>query len=294
MTQKLKSITRSVLTICLLLIASDLSFGQMRHFKIKHQGLDREYYLYVPDNMEAHKPLVVMLHGYGGKALNYRPEMLEMAQKEGFGLCVPQGWPAPADGRKGWNVRYPKQEGMESDDIAFVKDLVKLLQDQYGFSDKATFLTGMSNGGEMCYAFAWLHPETFTAIASVAGLTMKWLVRENRLPDKHVPFFEIHGTEDKTSFWQGDTEGKEGWGPYISVETAVSYMIALNKCVKEEHINLPKKGENTRQVVLHRYHEGTEGSEVRLYEVIGGGHSWMLDDFDTVGEIWSFFSKWMK
>ena len=64
-------------------------------------GTVRYHYLFVPDTLLPERPLVVMLHGYGGKAQGYRPEMLESARREGFAVCIPQGLKAP-EGKTGW------------------------------------------------------------------------------------------------------------------------------------------------------------------------------------------------
>ncbi|MGN1225848.1 MAG: hypothetical protein ACI4TL_01265 [Candidatus Cryptobacteroides sp.] len=86
---------------------------------MRHDGMTREYWIFVPDSIAPGKALVIMLHGYGGKAENYRPEMVETAKKNGFVLCIPQGAKAPK-GKSGWNVRYPAQEGMTTDDVDFI------------------------------------------------------------------------------------------------------------------------------------------------------------------------------
>lgn len=281
---------RYILTLVLFLVSTLAAAAQDMEYKtISFDGTEREYYLFVPENMDPAKPLVVMLHGYGGKAKNYRTEMHESARKHGFALCVPQGLPSPKTGKCGWNVRYPKQEGMTSDDVKFIMFLCRKIQKQYRLNPKATFLTGMSNGGEMCYVFAWQQPKFFRAIASVAGLTMAWLPEENRLKKSAVPFMEIHGTADKTSRWEGDPEGKYGWGPYLSIPDAMGYMLKLNRCTQENISNLPYKGEKSNLVILHRYSGGK--AEVRLYEVMNGKHSWALGDMDTTETIWEFFKS---
>lgn len=274
--------------LCLNLSAQDF----LRH-TYSHQGLEREYWLYLPENAGAGTPLVFMLHGYGGTAEGYRPEMLQTAKEHGFALCVPDGWPAPLTGKKGWNVRYPKQEGQESDDEAFVMDLTSFLQAEYGFVPERTFLSGMSNGGEMCYIFAWRHPGVFRAIASVAGLTMKWLVDENPAPAKATPFMEIHGTSDHTSEWTGDLTGEFGWGAYLPVPEAVGRIASFAGCTSIQTSQLPFLSSDSNAIILHRYLGGTDGVEVRLYEVVGGKHSWALKDLNTTEEIWSFFSLYL-
>ena len=55
-------------------------------YEIRHQGMDRSYWLYIPENLREDAPLVFVLHGYGGKAEGYRPEMMVTAQKHGFAV----------------------------------------------------------------------------------------------------------------------------------------------------------------------------------------------------------------
>lgn len=52
--------------------------------------------------------------------------------------------------------------------------------------------------------------------------------------------------------------------------------------------------ENGRKVIAHRFTGGTGGSEVWLYEIVGGKHSWGEQDIDTGEELWKFFSKFVK
>lgn len=274
-------------------LAASLSAQDLQKHKYYGFGSAREYYLYNPEDIGPGAPLVILLHGYGGKADNYRPEMLEVAKKYKFALCIPQGSKDPT-GKSGWNVRYPNQAGMKTNDVNYIVNLAKKLQKQYGFSKSNTFLSGMSNGGDIGYVIAWQHPETFAAIASVAGLTFEWLIDEC-FPRGSVPFMEIHGTEDRTSEWGGDHENKGGWGSYASVPMGVAYMIAANKCKAEETIEMPllDPEKPSNPVYLHRYYDGVNGSEVLLYEVIGGKHSWHLKDINTCEEIWKFFSRYI-
>ena len=253
-------------------------------------GREREYYLYLPPGGKD-VPLILVLHGYGGKAAGYRPEMLFPAREEGFAVCYPQGR-ANSIGKTGWNVGYPSQQDLKDDDVALVTYLAGLLQDKFGLSRENTFLTGMSNGGEMCYLFAYSADTTFSALASVAGLTMKWLYDGPR-GSRPIPFMEIHGTADKTSHWEGDPEGRYGWGGYMSIPAAMEAITTLNGCTREGTEVLPLQHEGAHRVILHRY-SGENATETLLYEVEGGKHSWALDDLDTCREIWQFFKRHIK
>ena len=238
-------------------------------------------------------PLVVVLHGYGGKALGDGLRFIELADLHGFAVCWPQG-AEDGTGHSCWNVGYPFQADYRIDDTAYLRRLVRHLQKNFGVSRRNVFLTGMSNGGEMCYKMAAEHPETFSAIASIAGLTLVSMSTDYRRP---VPFMEVHGTDDKISAWDGDPQNKGGWGAYLSVPSAVSHIVSANRCVALSTTEIPAEH---KRVILHHFTEGIpsrkggSSSEVLLYEVRGGDHSWSERYIPTCDLIWEFFSRYVR
>lgn len=238
-------------------------------------------------------PLVVVLHGYGGKALGDGLRFIELADLHGFAVCWPQG-AEDGTGHSCWNVGYPFQADYRIDDTAYLRRLVRQLQKNFGVSRRNVFLTGMSNGGEMCYKMAAEHPETFSAIASIAGLTLTSMSTDYRRP---VPFMEVHGTADKTSAWDGDPQNKGGWGAYLSVPAALSHIISANRCVALSTTEIPAEH---KRVILHHFTEGIPSrkggpsSEVLLYEVRGGDHSWSDRYIPTCDLVWEFFSRYVR
>jgi polyhydroxybutyrate depolymerase len=143
---------------------------------------------------------------------------------------------------------------------------------------------------------AYLKPDFFAAFAPIAGLSMEWSYKKYDAK-KPVPFMEVHGTMDKTSKWEGDPFNEGGWGAYLAVPQAVGYWAAQARCTHEETIEMPLV---RNKVILHKYKggepawEGGPAVEVRLYEVIGGKHTWALNDMDTCHEIWNFFSLYLR
>ena len=134
---------------------------------LKDQGLEREAWLYVPERQvnavsnstaadaanagaasaaNTPLPLVMVLHGYGGTALNGGRRFFDLADKFGFAVCWPQG-AKDGKGKNCWNVGYPAQDGYKIDDEKFICRLIKKLQKEYGLSKKNVFLTGMSKIG---------------------------------------------------------------------------------------------------------------------------------------------------
>lgn len=287
----IKTITSFLFSLLLLSLSLAPSFGQTAierrcvHGTFKHQGMTREYYLYTPQNLKKGAPLVLCLHGYGGSGAHGNADLMDAADRHGFAICYPDGSPDPR-GYKSWNVGYPFQKGMKTDDVDLMVKLSKHLKKEHGFKD--AFLTGMSNGGEMCYLTAQRKPKAFKAIASIAGLTLTAM-----MPLKYkepVPFMEVHGTEDRVSEWTGDPEDKGGWGAYMAVPAALSHIIAANGCVSETITALPRK-EGRNQVILHHFQGGK--ADVLVYKVIGGDHSWSDKDMDTCDAILEFFSHYL-
>lgn len=279
-----------------------------RYLSFKDQGIEREAWLYLPQNTNSIDggscagavvsssdglPLVIVLHGYSGKALNDGLRFMELADSLGFAVCWPQG-AEDNTGHSCWNVGYPFQADYRIDDTAYLRRLVRRLQNDYGLSRRNVFLTGMSNGGEMCYKMAAEHPETFSAIASIAGLTLTSMTTDYRRP---IPFMEVHGTADKTSAWDGDPQNKGGWGAYLSVPSAVSHIVSANRCVALSTTEIPAEH---KRVILHHFTEGIPSrkggpsSEVLLYEVQGGDHSWSDRYIPTCDLIWEFFSRYVR
>ena len=280
----------------------------------KDQGIVRDAFLYLParhagtaasvfsdsagsgdeaSGQTDGMPLVVVLHGYGGKALGDGLRFIELADLHGFAVCWPQG-AEDGTGHSCWNVGYPFQAGYRIDDTAYLRRLVRHLQKNFGVSRRNVFLTGMSNGGEMCYKMAAEHPETFSAIASIAGLTLTSMSTDYRRP---IPFMEVHGTDDKISAWDGDPQNKGGWGAYLSVPSAVSHIVSANRCVALSTTEIPAEH---KRVILHHFTEGIPSrkggpsSEVLLYEVRGGDHSWSERYIPTCDIVWEFFSRYVR
>lgn len=291
----MKKILQVALILVCIFVFTEVSAQEARKFTMKHGGMEREYWLYLPSDIKPDAPLVILLHGYKAKAEGYRPEMMTVAEENGFALCYPQG-ALDGKGKTCWNVGYPFQEDLKTDDVDFICTLARHLQKKHDLSRQNTFLTGMSNGGEMCYLMAYLRPDVFTAFAPIAGLSMEWSYRKFDAK-KAVPLMEVHGTADKTSCWDGDPFNEGGWGAYLAVPQAVAYWVAQARCTYEETVEMPLV---RNKVIMHRYMGGEPiwkdgpAVEVRLYEVIGGKHTWALNDMDTCREIWNFFKIYLR
>ena len=134
-----KSLT-FIVAMSISFVASALTRTEEHHF-FRHRGMDREYLLYIPEGIGPDAPLVMVLHGYGGRAMKGGENLREIADREKFAVCYAQG-AKDARGKTCWNVGYPFQAGLKTDDVDFLCKLARHLQKEYNLSRNNTFLTG--------------------------------------------------------------------------------------------------------------------------------------------------------
>ena len=284
---------KKTVLIALTVLSCVSAFGQKRESgSLKVDGKERTWNMFLPSMLQPGAPLVMVLHGYGGSA-DPRPTYEFAAERHGFAVCYPQGL-ADKTGGKSWNVGYPFQQDMGVDDVKALCKIARAVQKKYGLSPVNAFLTGHSNGGEMCYLMAFSKQDVFRAVAPLSGFLPAWVYQTMEAP-KPIPVFEIHGSEDSSTPMEGDLEPKGKWGRFLPVRQAISYFAAKNRCLQEQCDTIPGKSpENGRYVVRYKYTDGIDGIETWLYVIVHGQHSWGVDDLETGEEIWSFFSKYLK
>ena len=107
---------KKILILLGLIAALSLQAAERVQHTVRYKGEEHTYWLYLPENAGADTPLVIVLHGYGGNAEKYCPQMMEVAEKEGFAVCYPQGL-KDGKGKNCWNVGYPFQAGLKRDDV---------------------------------------------------------------------------------------------------------------------------------------------------------------------------------
>jgi polyhydroxybutyrate depolymerase len=270
-----------------------------KEFRIfKYQGIERLYYFYMPNKLRKKAPLVFMMHAIGGNYNEYYNKLIEMGQRDGFAVCVPFGMPsADSNKRTGqWNCHYEYQSSDTIDDVGFVNELAKFLQKKYKLNPLNTFCTGHSTGGDFCFIMAHDPRNIFTAFAPVSGCILEDFYKSHPLPHP-LPILICHGTNDPSIPWNGDPTDEKKYGNFISVWQATNYWVTANRCTNEIISQLPIRN---RKIVCHRFvggakaFEGGPDAEVRLYEVVNGGHGWPDEDMDTYEVIWKFFKMYLR
>lgn len=260
-------------------------------------GRSRKYLLHLPIDLKNNAPLVFVFHGYGdsSEGICKFTKMDSIADKYGFAVCYPQATVGP-DSLRSWNVGY---SNYGIDDMGFISGLASFLQKKYKLSDKNTFCTGMSNGGDMTIQMACLRPGLFKAVAADVGCLMYWLYDSCKIT-RIAPVFMINGTNDSTTFWDGEKDYPAiGPNGYMGTRQMADIFIGLNECMQVKTDTLPDINKNDKSIVVREKHTNCAGnSQVWLYSIVGGGHDWPGSsgnmDFTASEEIWKFFSQFVE
>ena len=266
-------------------------------FFFDHNGVNRLYTLYKPDNLKEKAPLVFVLHGYTSNSTNIMnySKMNEIADQNGFMVCYPQGTTNIYTGQTHWNANLKEMSSVT--DSEFLTDLAKKLQAEFNLSEKNTFACGMSNGGFMSYSLGCERSDTFKAIASITG-TMSGYDWNNCNPNK-VPVLQISGTNDMVVPMDGSMSLAGGWGGAPKIQDIMNYWGDINECTQTQTQNLPDSNKTDNSYVsIEKKVDCFNNHQVWFYTVYGGTHTWPGAwgnmDINASEEIWDFFSRYIE
>jgi len=268
------------------------SLGLMAQETFFHDGLDRSYFLELPDNIEPGAPLVIVLHGYtSGPAVIYSYSgWSAISAAEGVAVCYPEGT-LDYFGVPHWNANLGISD---TDDLGFLVALAEHLQTTHNLSPDCTFVCGMSNGGFMSYSLACHASSTFRAIGSVTGL-MSASDFQTCNPETVVPVVHLHGTNDLTVSYTEGTNDPFFWGDTGMEETMDLWTGLMGTTLTYETPMPNEEVVDLTSVDFIRHYGAPGGQEFHHYRVNGGGHEWFGSwgsfDIQSTQVIWDFFSN---
>ena len=263
---------------------------------ITHDGIERDYILYVPEIYDGSTaaPLVLNFHGFGSSASQqmFYGDFRDIADTEGFLLVHPEG--TTFIGNQFWNVGFP---GLSSniDDVGFTEALIDELATLYAIDLDRVYATGMSNGGFMSFLLACQLSEKIAAVASVTG-SMTQDTFDDCNAQHPTPVLQIHGTEDDVVLYNENNLS-------LPIPDVISYWVDHNNCeTTPTTTTLPDVDVSDGSTLEHSvYEDGDNGVTTEHMKVIGGGHTWPGSVLNTAGtnqdidasmEIWLFFSRY--
>lgn len=288
------------------------SKGNDHEGSMVHNGLKRTYRIHVPPSYDNPKPmpLVIALHGGGGTGEKMERHTLggfnTLSDKEGFVVVYPDGI------EKHWNdgrgkVRY-RAHREKIDDIGFISALIDDLVKRQNIDNKRIYVTGISNGAMLSNRLACELTGRITAIAPVAG-NMPYDLAPHCSPSKPISVLMISGTKDPMMPWEGGEAsfGRLKFGRVLSVMETIQFWVAHNQCLPTPVITWEpdKDTQDDTRVRKEICSHCKDGTEVVLYAIEGGGHTWpggyqylpeksvgkTSRDIDANEVIWSFFKR---
>lgn len=284
-------------------------------FQIESDGLEREYFIHLPDsfNENAAYPVVFIFHGGGGRAEvtleNYG--WPEMADREQFIAVFPDGSRANPDepasftnNPQSWNDGSGREAigAVERgvDDIEFVRTVITDIRSKLPVNPHQLFVTGFSNGASMSFRIGRELANDFTAIAPVAG--SDWL--PNLIPENPPGMLYITGTNDPLNPFEGGDIflGGNYLGTKPPVEEMIREWAILHNC------NDTANTETTNDIRSYDYNCDTTPESISMLALIGHGHHWPgsssllpafiagpnSTDLDATSTIWDFFEGYIR
>ncbi len=277
---------------------------------LQFDGLERSYYLHVPpgDNTASRVPVVFVLHGGGradGDEVAARTGYNRIADREGFIVVYPNGVDARWNDGRGRTFRRAS-DNTGIDDVGFIAALIeRMIRDDKGDSSRI-YVTGLSNGGMMTLRLGCEISETLAAIAPVIANIPENLIGTCQ-PEAPLPVLLMNGTEDPLVPWDGGPVGFLGkkMGEVVSTAETVSFWTEHDRCSPVPKIELlaDRDSNDDSRVKVSTYGNCLDGTEVILYSIIGGGHSFpggnipdrplllgrKNNDINAAEVIWDFF-----
>lgn len=230
------------------------------------------------------RPLVIVLHGHMGSAKNTLGTGLQercplsawasIAGREGLVVAALDGAKGE-DGKQGWNDGRPGSTGNPTtDDVAFVKAVIALMEREQGTDPSRVYAMGMSNGGVFTFRLALELGHPLAAIAAACS----------SMPGDHPPVHPsrpvsvlmIEGTADPLMPYEGgQVHYREKLrGAVLGTEATLTFWKSANNLRSESVLEtIPhsgKKGDPTR--VTRSTWGASGGPQIMLLKVLEGGH----------------------
>lgn len=274
-------------------------------------GQKRAYLLHAPAAVSNDQPvpLVFVFHGGGGDGagIERTTRFSQLADREGFIVVYPDGlWKNWNDGREPTVSRAHREN---ADDVGFVSALIDAVSMDHRVDPKRIYATGISNGGIFSHYLAANLSSRIAAIAPVSGGIAERF-RDRFKPEKPVSVFVIQGIDDPLVPFHGGGIVRGRRGRIIDTDEGVRLWAEHDGCEREPRTgSLPDTDPRDKCTVKWRsWVHGRDNSEVKLYVIEGGGHTWpdgpqylpalfvgrVCRDFDATQAIWEFFKNHHK
>lgn len=264
-----------LLAICLIATACGNATGPegvLGEF-VESDGVQRTYRMHLPPSYTEDNPvpLVLFFHGNGQQAsgIQSMTGLDSIADRLGFVAIYPQGisnsWALACDCS---NLEF---EGV--DDLKFTRDLLSHLKANLAIDASRIYAAGLSQGALFSHQLGCNMANDFAALASVGAIMIDVMALDCN-PDRPIPFIFIHGLDDTIFPWFGGD-------PYLSLDATFDRWAEFNQCTGDAvETEIPDLADDGTSTTIDTHAACAGGSEVQLYTILGGGHTWPGSDAD--------------
>jgi len=255
--------------------------GKFNDKILRHDGVERTYHVYLPNNFEktTSTSLVLALHGGGGTGSRFEKDvsagtLTAAAESRGVILVTPDGID------KRWNDGRTEHFGGDTmyNDVGFISTLIDEMIQEYGVDPARVYSTGISNGGLMSFRLALDLSHKIAAVAPVTASISEAV--ESKVPEFPISIMIINGTDDPLVPYSGgciEVSVANGCrGEVLSTQESIDKFTGYNQCTNPIEIEpiADDVSNDSTSLEISRYKNCEQGTEVVLVKVVGGGHTW--------------------
>lgn len=258
--------------------------------------------LHVPPSGDSGRPrpLVLLLHGYGGTAETFEEGSHFSAKADSAGFIV-----AYPNGQRVYGVAGPRHWvafGDDRTDVDFIRALIDAIAKAHRVDPTRIYVGGFSNGAMMSYRLGAELSGQLAAIGAAAGAIGSRNAAGTRatipVPRAPISVVSFHGLlDDVVPYDAAQRPGR--MRSLLPVHEAMAFWREHDGCTGAPERTTSHAGNLERETTA-RCHAGTE---VTLYTVLDGRHSWFVAPrgtaaapasaraIDVTDLMWEFFSR---
>jgi len=267
-----------LLLFCMLsgVIPSFAQLDETRHI-LEHNGYDRTYELYVPDDLPDDAPLLIALHQFASsaRAMQLLTDLNTMADEADVLVAYPENF------KFGWNNGtseiergYFSPDIENPDDLGYIEALIDTLAEEYNIDTEQVYVVGSGNGGLMATYLACQIPEKLAGVISV-GATF-WDYQTDVCPETQAEPIEILymiGMQD----WFYPVDGRNlQLTPERPLRFTVSYRDTMEFWAERNNCEISSAYSPMNQLHV-AYHNCQTDVRTYMYIVAGAGSGWFGD-----------------
>jgi polyhydroxybutyrate depolymerase len=241
-------------------------------------GVERTAILHVPPAAAGqHLPVVVGLHGAGGKFFESYSGFSILADAEDF-IAV---YPNPideSDGHTFWDISSSLPGG--GPDVQFISNLLDYLESNLCVDTNRVYAAGVSNGGGLAARVACELSSRFAAFASIAG---GYKSLPPCQPANPVSVVEVHGTSDTVVPYNGSAPNGAG-----AVRPWLAMWGQRDGCQGQ-----PAVSRIAPRVERYDWTGCADGAAIEHIEIFGGGHQLPGGISPDVGQTSTVSATWL-